>query len=1425
MTRKKVFAAVLAALIMLAALPTGALAARAVKATTMRLVLAEGDVEVREESGRKLTHSEGMQLYSGYEVETGQQSAAYLSLDDKSAVMLDAFSMLKLKDSGKKLELQLLEGDLLTNVSEKLLGGESFNISTSTMTTGIRGTLVLVRVRNGETTVTVLEGRVEITLHNEGGRVVIVEADHYVCDADNQVLPLNEEDLPAYVVRILREDRELLDRVSPEVQDYVLRMGEAELEEMEEQEAGEYYEIYVQPEEGIDTDGGAIVDQVFRNDGIPGVPAGRPAVPPALPGDPVVTALDAEYDGTAHPVVTVSMAGALGYTVEYSLDGGLSWTETCPTVTTVADCEGLEVTVRLSREGEDSTEAVYYPVLNPAPRSFTVTVADYYLGVPVLPIYEGELYDTDSGYSLTENYEASDGNGGWTAIQGEPDEVGHFRLTASVVSDNYEGAEAAAEFDVMSPDFSVELEVLNGVYDGMAHEVVTITGGTEAGDIIEYSVDGGVTWTETCPTVTTVPECEDFIVSLRVSREGCNPFEASFMPSLLKAARTVTVRMGDYAANSPQVSYVLEGDYYPDDSGYSVTELYEVSDGQGGWTALNGQPTAVGDYRVTVSISSDNYNDTSGSAESTVYANTFTVTVAALNGTYSGQPQPVLTVTDGLEAGDLVEYSVDGGVTWTETCPTVTNVADCRNLKASVRVSRTGYDAYEETVVPNLDPAVLQNVTVSMPDYYPDVPSELFVDADTLKGTDALTFTPSYEASDGQGGWVALDEQPTTPGDYRVTVDITSDNYQSASGSAEFRVLKPSAITELALTDIAFDDQTVTLSGTVSALWEQGDDGLTAPESLLVTLELLRSGDNATEFVEVSLDPDPQIAGAYTGVIEAQPDLPGVIWVSASACEDNNAVTYEVPEHQAASYTTAVYLLEVADEAAGQSFFTDWAGLSDALQLSQTPQFIGERVNLWVLRNETGTPADGYTELGGDLEIAGALTASTSVNLVIPAGTTVANSGSVDIEDGAAMTVGGTLNNTGIVTSQQLITVESGAVVYSSEGGEIRLTGASGDPSVMNVETGGTLTMDSGSVLVLAPSTTSTLQGVVNNSGVINLNNDVTDYGGGGVIELNGGSITNSGIMTFQPGTNLFTIFDTAYPVTLTNEATGLIEIYSASVSLDSGTLTNSGEINVMSGSYLTLGSLDGDTSAAELENRTGGSITVGADSTLGLFIGEGSNAGTITVEGADVDGADSVGGFLRVGEGYTLTNTGTIDKQAAAAGDSASMEIYGTVYSSGTINSVGYVSVDGTLYVEDGGILNLGWGEFSLYGTLLNDGTLTMEGTDGQLSVMNISGYEDAALFENGGVADLVAYVQLSSTGGDMMVDNTVSNTMGASFTVGETCTLELNDACSLDVQVGSSLVNNGSIICETIIVTDVSVITNNGTINGFRGTEWSQI
>ena len=157
----------LAALLALTLLPVGALAAQKAKATTLRLERTEGAVTLRDEREKSLSLSEGMKLYSGYGLETGDASYAYVSLDDAKAVKLDAYSEAEVKASGKKLELKLLSGAVYFDVSEKLGGGESFQISTSTMTTGIRGTKGLVAFRDGVTVIELYEGEVTVTLRCE----------------------------------------------------------------------------------------------------------------------------------------------------------------------------------------------------------------------------------------------------------------------------------------------------------------------------------------------------------------------------------------------------------------------------------------------------------------------------------------------------------------------------------------------------------------------------------------------------------------------------------------------------------------------------------------------------------------------------------------------------------------------------------------------------------------------------------------------------------------------------------------------------------------------------------------------------------------------------------------------------------------------------------------------------------------------------------------------------------------------------------------------------------------------------------------------------------------------------------------------------------------------------------------------------------
>ena len=124
-----------------------ALAADKAIGATLRLEKTEGTVAVKNASGKAQSVKASMRLYSGYTTATEKKSYAYIGLDDSKVVKLDALSEVEVQQSGKKLEVMLSKGSLMFDVSEKLKSDESLNIRTSTMLTGVRGTIGIVTVR------------------------------------------------------------------------------------------------------------------------------------------------------------------------------------------------------------------------------------------------------------------------------------------------------------------------------------------------------------------------------------------------------------------------------------------------------------------------------------------------------------------------------------------------------------------------------------------------------------------------------------------------------------------------------------------------------------------------------------------------------------------------------------------------------------------------------------------------------------------------------------------------------------------------------------------------------------------------------------------------------------------------------------------------------------------------------------------------------------------------------------------------------------------------------------------------------------------------------------------------------------------------------------------------------------------------------
>ncbi len=135
------------AVLLLCGMTLPAYAAAEGAGTTVRLSETSGTATVRDASGKEVSVKTDMRLYNGYSVETGLKSSAYLSLDGTKAVKLDSSTHVEVKKNGKQLEVALVTGNVFFSVEEPLATDESFNIRTSTMVTGIRGSFGWVNPR------------------------------------------------------------------------------------------------------------------------------------------------------------------------------------------------------------------------------------------------------------------------------------------------------------------------------------------------------------------------------------------------------------------------------------------------------------------------------------------------------------------------------------------------------------------------------------------------------------------------------------------------------------------------------------------------------------------------------------------------------------------------------------------------------------------------------------------------------------------------------------------------------------------------------------------------------------------------------------------------------------------------------------------------------------------------------------------------------------------------------------------------------------------------------------------------------------------------------------------------------------------------------------------------------------------------------
>ena len=384
------------------------------------------------------------------------------------------------------------------------------------------------------------------------------------------------------------------------------------------------------------------------------------------------------YDGQPHSVpATVNVPGN-DTTVVYSTDGGVTWTPDPPSFTNAGE---YTVIVRASNPNYyDSEDEITVTITR---REAVVTASNlskiYGDEDPVLTAtVSGVIDGAEIEYTISRPGAGSDENVGGYA--------GAIIPSGKAEQGNYTVRYVAGDFTVTpANDLTLSLDVFDGVYDGQPHSVIG-TPNIPEGTTVEYSTDGGTTWTTTPPELKDVGELP---VIVRATNQNYETATASATLRIEPAA--VTVRANNvskqFGAEEPEYTATVTGVIDGFEIQYTITR------------PSAGRYEDVGTYSDAIvptgPARQGNYTVTYEAADFTVTPSTaLNVLVEGYSGVYDGEPHGV-TASASVTYGTTIEYSTDGGATWTTTPPTLRDVGE---LTVTVRATNPGFVTATQTV-------------------------------------------------------------------------------------------------------------------------------------------------------------------------------------------------------------------------------------------------------------------------------------------------------------------------------------------------------------------------------------------------------------------------------------------------------------------------------------------------------------------------------------------------------------------------------------------------------------------------------------------------------------------------------------------------------------------------------------------------------
>ena len=405
------------------------------------------------------------------------------------------------------------------------------------------------------------------------------------------------------------------------------------------------------------------------------------------------------YDGTELQAGTAKVTGKVegadtaGVKIEYSLNGR-DWTTNPSEITATNVSDSKTVQVRATSE-KYTGELIGTEELTITPKPVTVTANSYNKAYGATdPTFtakvEGTLGTDAVNYIL--NRETGENVGTYKILAIGDATQGNYSVT-------YYPGTLTITAATRPEDKQLSVTSYEGVYDANEH-TITVDNVLD-GDVVEYSYDGGETWTTNLNQYKDVTETT---IKVRVTNANYDPNPVELEGTVKITPKPVTVTANSYnkayGATDPTFTAKVEGTLGTDAVNYILNR--ETGENVGTYKIL-----AIGDA-------------TQGNYSVTYYPGTLTITAAtrpedkqlsvtSYEGVYDAN-EHTITVDNVLD-GDVVEYSYDGGETWTTN---LNQYKDVTETTIKVRVTNANYDPspveLEGTV--KITPATL---TVSTP--------------------------------------------------------------------------------------------------------------------------------------------------------------------------------------------------------------------------------------------------------------------------------------------------------------------------------------------------------------------------------------------------------------------------------------------------------------------------------------------------------------------------------------------------------------------------------------------------------------------------------------------------------------------------------------------------------------------------------------